>query len=375
MSWRGRFRTEHQPVRCTVLLGTAAAVFTSTSVALAGFSSQVSGGPMTVATKRIFPGLRSAWPWDIRDASAGGTAVNGSDPLSYTDGIVTTTKYWSSSFAANRFDDFDFGTGRPGGIPVSSASFNFTFAPSRASDNACFYIEVRRASTNALLGTHGNPGTPSACASLGAQVAATVDISAEVVSTDVANDLRIRVYANQSGNKALKIELATVTITTPYFTAALYEQRFDDEANAASTVTRWPLVAADGIAYTSSGSFATTFSTARYLKFAPSEAVPTSATISSAQVQFAYKSATAEDTTCWYFEVYNGATLIGTHGNSETPISCNSTTSYVTDMVSVPELQTVAAANNALLKIYMKNSGSRRASVDLVQIDLNYYLD
>jgi hypothetical protein len=375
MSWRGHARPEHRPVRWAVLLGTAAAVFTSTSVALAGFSSQVSGGPMTVATKRIFPGLRSAWPWDIRDASAGGAEVNGSDPLSYSDGVVTTTKNWSSSFAANRFDDFDFATGRPGGVPVSSAVFNFTFAPSRPTDTACFYIEVRRASTNALLGTHGSPGTPSACASMGAQVAATVDISAELVSTDVANDLRIRVYANQSGNKALKIELATVTITTPYFTAALYEQRFDDEANAASTATRWPVVVADGIAYTSSGSFATTFNTARYLKFAPNEAVPTSATISSAQVQFAYKSATAEDTTCWYFEVYSGATLIGSHGSSGAPISCNSTSSYVTDTVSVPELQAVAAANNALLKIYMKNSGSRRVSIDLVQIDLDYYLD
>jgi hypothetical protein len=365
-AWRARW---------AVALGAAAAAFVSTSLAVAAFNSSAPGGPMTISTKHIFPGVRSAWPWDIRDASAGGAEANSSDPLSFTDGMVTTTKSWSSSFAVNRFDDFDFNAGRPGGIPVSSAIFHFTFAPSRVIDNACFYIEVRRASTNALLGTHGSSGTPSACANLGAQVAATVDVSAEVTSTDIANDLRIRVYADQSGSKALNIELATVTVTTPYATATLDERRFDDEANAASTVTLWPLVATDGTAYTSSGSFATTFSATRYLKFTPNEAVPASATISSAQVQFAYKSATSGDTTCWYFEVYNSATLIGTHGSSGTPVSCNATTSAVTDTVSVPEVNTVAAANNVVLKIYMKNSGGRKASVDLVQLDLNYYLN
>jgi len=355
--------------------GAALAAFVTTSVALAAFTSTVTGGGMSLATKRIFPGTRSAWPWDVRDASSGGAETNSSDALSFADGVVKTTKNWSSAFAASRFDDFDFSAGRPAGIPISSATFNFTFAPSRAVDNACFYIEVRRASTNALLGTHGSSGSPSACANLGAQVAATVDVSADVTSTDVANDLRIRVYANQSGNKAITIDLASVSITTPYSSSTLLEQRWDDEANAASTVSLWPFVATDGAAYTSTASFATTFNAARYIKLTPNVSVSTSATISNAQVQFAYKSATAGDTTCWYFEVYNGATLLGTHGSSGTPVSCNATTGYVTDSVSVPELGTPAAANNVVLKLYMKNSGGRKVSIDLAQLDLSYYLD
>lgn len=370
-----RERVRIRSLRAGVAVGAAAAAFVSTSVALAAFTSTVTGGGMTLTTKRIFPGVRSAWPWDIRDASAGGAEVNNSDALSYADGVVKTTGNWTSGFASNRFDDFDFSAGRPGGIPITSATFNFTFAPSRLSDNACFYIEVRRASTNALLGTHGSSGSPSACANLGAQVAATVDVSAEVTSTDIANDLRIRVYANQSGNKAIKIDLASVDITTPYGSSTLLEQRWDDEANASSTVTLWPFVATDGTAYTSSASFATTFSATRYLKLTPNESVSTSATITSAQLAFAYKSATAGDTTCWYFEVYNGATLTGTHGSSGSPVSCNATTSYVTDAVSLPELNTVAAANNVVLKVYMRNSGGRKASVDLAQLDVDYYLD
>jgi hypothetical protein len=362
-----------RPVRWGVAVGAAVAMFVTTSAALAGFSSLASSGA-TLSTKRIFAGVRSAWPSDVRDASGGGAETNSSDVLSFADGLTVTTKSWSSAFAATRFDDFDFSGGRPAAVPVTSATFNFTFAPSRSNDDACFYVEVRRASTNALLGTHGSSGSPSAC-STGSTVAATVSVSSEITSTDIANDLRIRVYANNSTNRPLKIDLATVSITTPWFTTTLFEKRWDDEANAAAAAVLWPFVATDGTAYTTVGNLATAFNAARYLKFTPNQAVPTGAAISSSQVQFAYKSATNGDTTCWYFEVYNGATLIGTHGSSGTPVSCNATTSYVTNTVAIPEVDTVAEANNLVLKAYLRNSGSRKASIELVQVDVGYYLD
>ena len=362
-----------RPVRWGVAVGAAVAMFVTTSAALAAFSSLASNGA-TLSTKRIFAGVRSAWPSDVRDASGGAAETNSSDVLSYADGLTVTTKSWSSAFAATRFDDFDFSGGRPAAVPVTSATFNFTFAPSRSNDDACFYVEVRRASTNALLGTHGSSGSPSAC-STGATVAATVSVSSEVANTDIANDLRIRVYANNSTNRPLKIDVASVSITTPWFTTTLFEKRWDDEANAAAAVVLWPFVATDGTAYTTVGNLATAFNAARYLKFTPNQAVPAGAAISSAQVQFAYKSATNGDTTCWYFEVYDGATLIGTHGSSGTPVSCNATTSYVTNTVSIPEVDTVAEANSLVLKAYLRNSGSRKASIELVQVDPSYYLD
>ena len=207
-------------VRWGLAVGAAAAMFVTTSAALAGFSSLASDSG-TLSTKRIFAGVRSAWPSDVRDASGGAAETNSSDVLSYADGLTVSTKNWSSAFAATRFDDFDFSGGRPAGVPVTSATFNFTFAPSRSNDDACFYVEVRRASTNALLGTHGSSGSPSAC-STGATVSATVSVSAEVTSTDIANDLRIRVYANNSTNRPIKIDLASVSITTPWFAAALF---------------------------------------------------------------------------------------------------------------------------------------------------------
>ena len=373
----GRPLSDHglrRPVRWGVAVGAGLAMFVTTSAAFAAFTSLATDGGASLSTQRIFAGTRSAWPSDVRDASGGAAETNSSDTLSYADGTTATTKSWSSAFGATRFDDFDFSGGRPAAVAVTSATFNFTFAPSRSNDGACFYVEVRRASTNALLGTHGSSGSPSAC-STGTTVSATVSISAEVTSTDDANDLRIRVYANNSTNRPLKIDLASVTLTTPWFTTTLFQKRWDDEANAVAAVVLWPLVATEGTAYSTVGNLATAFSASRYVKFTPNQVVPTGATISSAQVQFAYKSATAGDTTCWYFEAYNGATLIGTHGSSGTPVSCNATTSYVTDTVPLPELTTAAAASNLVLKVYLRNSGSRKASVELVQADVTYSLD
>ena len=63
------------------------------------------------------------------------------------------------------------------------------------------------------------------------------------------------------------------------------------------------------------------------------------------------------------------------YGSSASPVSCNATSSYVTDTVSLPELNTAAAASNLVLKVYLRNSGSRKATVELVQVDVTYHLD
>src|SRR5262245_44933118 len=111
-------RAPDSRVRRGVALGAAAAMFVTTSAALAGFSSLTSGGA-SLSTQRTFAGVRSAWPSDIRDASGGAGETNSSDALSYADGLTVTTKNWTNSFGTTRFDDFDFSGGRPAGVPVT----------------------------------------------------------------------------------------------------------------------------------------------------------------------------------------------------------------------------------------------------------------
>jgi hypothetical protein len=68
-------------------------------------------------------------------------------------------------------------------------------------------------------------------------------------------------------------------------------------------------------------------------------------------------------------------TLIGTHGSSSSPVSCNSTTSYATDNVSLSEVDTVTKANNLVIKEFVKNSGKHASMTDLATVTINYYLD
>lgn len=141
----GRPASDHglrRPVRWGVAVGAALAMFVTTSAALAAFTSLTTGGGAALTTKRIFPGVRSAWPSDVRDASGGSAETNSSDVLSYADGLTVSTKSWTSAFGATRFDDFDFSGGWPAGVAVTNAIFNFTFAPSRSNDDACFYLSL-----------------------------------------------------------------------------------------------------------------------------------------------------------------------------------------------------------------------------------------
>ena len=79
---------------------------------------------------------------------------------------------------------------------------------------------------------------------------------------------------------------------------------------------------------------------------------------------------------CWYVGVYNGATLLGTHGSSGSPISCQTgNTAFKTDVVTLSEVTTPAQANNLSYRIYMKESASDRTDLDVVTTGVTYYLN
>ena len=74
--------------------------------------------------------------------------------------------------------------------------------------------------------------------------------------------------------------------------------------------------------------------------------------------------------------VYSGASLIGTHGSSGTPYSCNnSTVTFVTDAISLPEVNTAARANTLFVRVYVRNSSSRKSVDDVDTVSVTYSLD
>ena len=372
-------------LRWAALAGAAAAAFAATSLAFGSLSGSATGGPMSVTTKRIFPGVRSTSAWNLKDASGGAGEVDASDLfLAAGDSRTKTTGNWASTFASNRWLEFDFNASRPGGVPVSAATFNFSFADNVAGDTTCIYIEVYRASSATLLGSYGTSAAPLACSS-SSTTFTTINqsIATEVTSTDVLNDLRIRVYGKESTSKAMKVDLATVSATTAYASSTMYEQISRDQASGTLTTTNWSLaISADNTNFPTAANWATTFSTTRYLKFAFNPSVPTGAVITSVTLNFYYRSNTAGDTACWYGEAYNGATLLASYGSSGTPQSCNTgNTTYSTDTVTMSTLTSandasaVTDVNNLAVRAYMKESGGKKTQIDFVQLNVNYYLD
>ncbi len=140
--------------------------------------------------------------------------------------------------------------------------------------------------------------------------------------------------------------------------------------STAATVT----IAVASTAYTSSSGWSTSFSSSRYIAVDFPGYVPAGSVVAGAVFTHTYRSAVSGDTTCYYFEVYQGGTLIGTHGSAGAPVSCNSTWAWATDTVSLPEVNSVARANNVRIVMYVRNSGAAQSLHRLMTVGVDYSL-
>jgi hypothetical protein len=308
--------------------------------------------------------------FDLRDASSG-FLFNLSEAKSFGgDALTSNSSLWSTTFAANRFIQYDYNSPLPATVPVSSASFNYTFS-SNAGSTACFYFDVIRVSTGAVLATHGSSASPVSCT--GTTLTPTTTSLPEITDTDIANDVRVKVYGKEASLKGFKVDLASVSVTTAYSSSTLYPQKTVDQANTTPATTTWGPALVDGTFYRSSA-WSASFSASRYMQFTFGNYVPTGAVVTSATLDFSYASTAAGSTACEYVQAYSGATLLATHGSTTTPDSCNSTTAQKNATISLPEVDTVAKAQNVVVKVFGRDSGSAAWNVDLARLTLNYSL-
>ena len=144
---------------------------------------------------------------------------------------------------------------------------------------------------------------------------------------------------------------------------------FADSAPATVTITVTPS------AFVPASDWTTNFRANRYLSLTFPAYVPPGATVTGATFTHTYRSDTPGDTTCYYFRVYDGATLLATHGSAASPVSCNSSTSWLTDVISLPEIDTDSAANDVTIVMYVRNSGGNRSQHKAAILAVDYYRD
>ena len=110
--------------------------------------------------------------------------------------------------------------------------------------------------------------------------------------------------------------------------------------------------------------------------------MPSGAVISSATLNFVYKPSAAASSPglCYYADVFQGTTLLGSHGSSSSAYSCNTSgTATSPTPISLTEVNTAAKANALVVKLYMWwagcVSGCPKSNVDQGQLTTNYYVN
>jgi hypothetical protein len=208
---------------------------------LALFTSSGSGTSF-IGAKAIFPGERITPAFIVGDASGGGAPVDRSSQLGFSaDGLTFTSSAWSTSYSGSRYLDFDLNASLPGGLAVPTASFELSFSSATAGATACYYFEVRQISTGTVLGTYGSSGSPIACVTGTTLSLSTTSIASVAISTDVLNDLRIRVLGDDSGSNGMVLDRATVSGASDFASYTLFPVRYSDAADSTPIVARWEL--------------------------------------------------------------------------------------------------------------------------------------
>lgn len=359
-------------LRRALLAGAAGVVYAvvTTTVAAASFVA-VDTSSVTVSTNRIFPTSQTTSAWDLLDASAGTIPAAATDVWAAVDARIFTTATLTTAFSSTRYVDLTLSGPLAPAVPVTAATLNLTMASS-GGGTGCVYAEIRRATTNALLGTVGSSATPFACSATAIQATTTSPLSFVTSSTD-ANDLRIRVFLRNSTSQKIAFDRVTAAASAYGSTVTLFETSIVNRSSGTAATTPWALAAADSATYAPVSSWTSAFTVSRYLQAAFPATVPDGAVITGVTLRHAYASTAASTTSCVYIETYNGATLLGTHGTAANPY-CNSTTTQTIDSVDLPEVDTAAEVNNLTVRIYVRNGGSGATRHGLMTLTVDYEL-
>jgi hypothetical protein len=219
----------------------AAAVIFAATIGIPGTAALfTSEYPVTadIGSGHVFPGERDTAPFAVTDVSSG-TAADASNPYAFaSDSLTAATGAWASTFAPDRYVDFAFNSPLPTGVGMASASFSFRFASATPGSTACFYFEVRSEATGDPIETHGSTGSPVACVTGTSLSTSTTSLTA-IPTTTVADDLRVRVFADDSAAAVITVDAATVSGDYGLASFTLYPIEARDLADTTLGLTHW----------------------------------------------------------------------------------------------------------------------------------------
>ncbi len=366
-----RFLRSRRAKAAVVALGVAG-LLAPAAAAVAAFSASTATAPATFTSAGSY-GTTGTWPsYDIRDASDGSESTP-PDSLSAADGDwYQTGSGFPAAFDDARHVDFVFNAPLQPGLAVTSAAFEMHFA-SEGPFNSWLYVEVYRRSTMTLL-TSTPVGSPY-FADPDDITVVTLPLDAFVPTAEVANDLLVRAVVqndNSGPNDGLRIDQATLTGTTPLGAFSLGRESVVDTAGP-PLVRPWPLVAVDGTEYSPATPWTPAFSGSRYVRYVFPSPVPTGTPVTAVKLHHAFRPAAGGEV-CYYFDVLSDVgTVLGTHGSTASPYSCNATGAVQQDEIVLPELVGSDAINGFQVRMYWRTGGgSYESRSDRLAVEATY---
>jgi hypothetical protein len=350
------------------LLVAAALAAAASAPTFSRFTSSTSNANNRVVADRIFPRDRVVPAWNLTDAS--GSAVDDTEELAFNDARYIDTSNASSAFASNRWYDVELADLAPAGLTPTSVTAEVDFSDDNGDGKTtCMYLEARRISTDAVIGTHGTSGSPLACEP--DVVAHTVSQSLpEVTSTTIANDLKLRLFFSDEGNNAVRIHRVVVKAVVYGKTWTLLPVATNDALDTVATgTTPWQLGRVDATAFRNASNWPASYNSGRYLSFTFPATVPGGASVTSASLENVWKTANGVQH-CMFFEVYSGGSLLATHGSTGSPWCTTSSTVYATDTISLSEINTPTRANDVTVKAYYW--GGNKIDLDRTALHLTW---
>lgn len=329
-------------------------------------------GAVRITSARIFPGVRSVIPVRVADLSGGDSATISSDPMAAADGRLFTSGRFASGFSTKRFLELTLPSSLAEGVAATNATFEITFATA-GGGTACVYVEARRASTGALVGTLGSATSPLACRSSSSQQLTSVPVPG-VAGTTLVNDLRFRVYARSTTSRSIALDRVALTGSAfgPFELTPI--SRVDASSGTPSAPATWALTTTDGSGLTSSSSWPSSFSPSRSLRATLPTVVPPGAVVTGATLRHTYASVSS-GTTCYWVSIRTAAgAQLATRGSPSAPLSCNASTAMATDTVLLPELTNGSDANGLVVELFVRQSSSGKSRHDQLMLELTYSL-
>jgi hypothetical protein len=124
----------------------------------------------------------------------------------------------------------------------------------------------------------------------------------------------------------------------------------------------------DGLAQ-ATGSWATSFSSSRYVQFDLNSPLPAGLGASTT-FNLRFASASPSATFCVYLDVRRTSTgsVLGTYGSSSSPLGCASGTTMATIAQSLGVVGSTDTANDLSVRVYGSDSGASASSIDLATV-------